>query len=162
MKISFKLAFSLKKERIFKMLSEGAELLTVGKNLGITIDLLTGEKAKICINNVLNLFTPFKIIGHVGIGSDSLKLPIGKWEFSYMEYLNKEQGYIFFEQNNKLQKETVIKIEDLRTLGKILEKSFGMEYFLTNKKMDFLIAVNWYVIEVVGTAEKRLEKLLKY
>ena len=25
-----------------------------------------------------------------------------------------------------------------------------MEYFLTNKNADFLIAVNWYVVEILG------------
>lgn len=65
----------------------------------------------------------------------------------------------FFEQNKVLNKKIVVKIEDLRLLGKILENSFGMEYFLTNEKMDFLIAVNWYVIEVSGTAKTKLKKL---
>lgn len=142
------------------MLSEAEELLSIGKELGIDIELLTEDEAKICINTVLRRFTPFKVTGHIGIGHDSLKLSINEWEFSYMENLCQEKGYIFFEQENNLYKKTVVKIDDLRKLGKILEKSFGMEYFLSNERLDFLIAVNWYVIEITGTAKKGFEKLL--
>lgn len=141
------------------MLLEAKELLAIGKELDIKIELLTDSEAEKYINKSLNVFTPFKVIGHLGIGHNSFNLPIDKWEFAYMEYLCEESGYIFFEQRNNLYKNTVVKIENLKLLGRILEKSFGMEYFLTNEKTDFLIAVNWYVIEVSGTAQKRLEKL---
>lgn len=142
------------------MISEAEELFTTGKKLDIKIELLTDSKAEKYINKSLNLFSPFKVTGHLGIGHNSIDLPIDKWEFSYMEHLDKEGGYIFFDQMKSMYKHTVVKIEDIRLLGKILENSFGMEYFLTNEKTDFLIAVNWYVIEVAGTAKKRLGKLL--
>lgn len=34
-----------------------------------------------------------------------------------------------------------------------MEESFGMEYFVSNKTSDYLLAVNWYVIEGVGIAK---------
>lgn len=138
------------------MISEAEELLTIGKELDIKIELLTDSKAEKYIDRSLKLFNPFKVTGHLGIGHDSFNLSIDKWEFSYMKHLDEESGYIFFDQKSNLYKHTVVKIENIRLLGEILEKSFGMEYFLTNEKTDFLIAVNWYVIEVSGTAKKRL------
>jgi len=40
-----------------------------------------------------------------------------------------------------------------------MKKSYGMEYFVSNKNADFLIAVNWYVIEVAGLAIGYLNEL---
>lgn len=141
------------------MVPEADELITIGKKLNIKIELLMDDEAEEHINRTLNIFKPYKITGHLGIGNSSFKLPIDKWEFSYMKYLCEECGYIFFEQESRLSKKTVVRIENIRLLGEILKKSFGMEYFLTNDKVDFLIAVNWYVIEVSGTAKDYLEKL---
>lgn len=31
-----------------------------------------------------------------------------------------------------------------------MEESFGIEYFLLNDSLSFLMSVNWYVIEVLG------------
>lgn len=39
-----------------------------------------------------------------------------------------------------------------KLIGDLMENSFGMEYFVSNEKLDFLIAVNWYAIEVAGSA----------
>lgn len=41
-----------------------------------------------------------------------------------------------------------------------MENSFGMEYFVSNEKTDFLIAVNWYVIQIAGSAINDLNKLI--
>lgn len=142
------------------MITQANELLDIGNALHIKVQLLTDEEGKEHIHKALDLWKPFKTTGHLGIGHDTIHLPIDMWEFSYMEYLCQESGYVFFEQTTDLYKKTVVKIQDIRALGKILEKEFGMEYFLTNEKMDFLIAVNWYTIEVCGAAKRRLEKLL--
>ena len=133
-----------------KMIAEAEEIITVGKKLNIKAELLADDEAESFIQRTLDLFTPFRTTGHLGIGHDYITLPIDKWEFSYMEYLSQESGYIFFSQNNRLSGRTVVKIENLQELGKILDESFGMEYFLTNKNADFLIAVNWYVVEISG------------
>lgn len=132
------------------MIAEADEIITVDKKLNIKAELLADDEAKSFIQRTLDLFTPFRTTGHLGIGHDSFTLPIDKWEVSYMEYLSQESGYIFFSQKNRLSGRTVVKIENLQELGKILEESFGMEYFLTNKNADLLIAVNWYVVEISG------------
>ena len=132
------------------MLAEAEELITVGKKLNIKAELLADDEAESCIQRTLDLFMPFRTTGHLGIGHDSFTLPIDKWEFSYMEYLSQESGYVFFSQKKRLSGRTVVRIDNLQELGKILEESFGMEYFLTNKNADFLIAVNWYVVEILG------------
>lgn len=131
-------------------MAEAEEIITVGKKLNIKAELLADDEAKSFIQRTLDLFTPFRTTGHLGIGHDSFTLPIDKWEVSYMEYLSQESGYIFFSQGSRLSGRTVVKIENLQELGKILDESFGMEYFLTNKNADFLIAVNWYVVEISG------------
>lgn len=143
------------------MIAEAEEIITISKKIGVKVELLADGEAKLFIQKALELFSPFKNTGHLGIGHDSFVIPITKWEYSYMDYLCQEKGYIFFPQRNLLSKKTVVRIEDLRMLGKILEESFGMEYFLTNRYMDFLIAVNWYAIEVTGTMEKT-EKLRQF
>lgn len=144
------------------IISEVEELLAVGEELGIDVELLNEKNAEDCIKALLNSFAPFKTTGHLGINNDSVKLPLDKWEYTYMEHLSKEVGYVFFEQSSNLSKKTVIKINDIRLLGKILEKSFGMEYFLTNEGKDFLIAVNWYVVEIAGDVKVKFKELLKY
>lgn len=54
----------------------------------------------------------------------------------------------------------MIKIKDVRLLGEVLEKSYGMEYFLTNRDKDFLISVNWYEIEGIGNVKEYFTKLI--
>ncbi len=138
--------------------AEANELLEVGKRLDIKVEVLPDNEAQTYISQILERFKPFKVTGHVGIGHDSFCLGIDAWEFSYMEYLPKGSGYIFFDQGRSMNQRTVVKIEDLRLLGRILEDSFGMEYFVANETADFLIAVNWYVVEISG-AEKALGRL---
>lgn len=132
---------------------EANELIEVGERLNIKIELLPDNEAKKYIDQVLERFRPFKVTGHIGIGHDSFCLGIDAWEFSYMEYLPKGSGYLFFDQGDSMSQRTVVKIEDLTRLGRILENSFGMEYFVANEAVDFLIAVNWYVVEISGAAK---------
>lgn len=143
-----------------KILPEALELISVGQELNIEIKLLEYEKAQENIDNVLQLFCPFKVNGHIGIGHDSVELPLERWEYSYMKCLPKEEGYIFFGQTSRLSKQTMTKIKDVRLLGEVLEKSYGMEYFLTNRDKDFLISVNWYAIEGIGSVKEYFTKLI--
>lgn len=50
-------------------------------------------------------------------------------------------------------------IEDVRFLCRILEESFGMEYFLVDEDFTYLIALNWYVIEGAGKAVNLLSNI---
>lgn len=61
--------------------------------------------------------------------------------------------YIFFDQENHNRSKVVV-IDDAKKLGQIMENSYGMEYFVSNEKADYLLAVNWYVIEGEGSAKQ--------
>lgn len=56
-----------------------------------------------------------------------------------------QAGY-FFEQDVS-NKNIVVVVDDVRDMSRLMEDSYGMEYFVSNEVGDFLIAVNWYVIE---------------
>lgn len=43
-------------------------------------------------------------------------------------------------------------VDDVRGVSRLMEGSYGMEYFVSNEGGDFLIAVNWYVIEYTDGA----------
>lgn len=60
-------------------------------------------------------------------------------------------GWIFFEQSVS-NKNVVVVVDDVGDISKLMEGSYGMEYFVSNEGGDFLIAVNWYVIEYTDGA----------
>jgi hypothetical protein len=134
------------------------ELAEVGKNLGIEVVILDEKDSKQYINRVIDIFTPFKITGHLSIGKETLTIPLEGNEFSYSKYLKSEPAYIFFDQESG-DRNTVVVVKDAKLVGELMENSYGMEYFVSNEKSDFLIAVNWYVIEVAGSAIESLNKL---
>lgn len=43
-----------------------------------------------------------------------------------------------------------MEIENVKMVGELFANSFGMEYFLSNKNLDYLVAVNWYTVECCG------------
>ena len=47
-------------------------------------------------------------------------------------------------------------MDNIQNICDIMSESFGMEYFLFNEQFDYLIAVNWYVIELTDGAKKYL------
>lgn len=79
-------------------------------------------------------------------------------EFSYSEYLESEPAYIFFDQEGR-DRNSVVVVKDTKLIGLLMENSYGMEYFVSNEKADFLIAVNWYVVEAAGSAVESLNEL---
>ena len=50
-------------------------------------------------------------------------------------------------------------VDNASKIGEIMNNCYGMEYFITNLAQNYLIAVNWYVIEVTGTAVELLKAL---
>lgn len=134
------------------------ELTQISSNLGIDIVILDENDSKQYIKTVIDIFKPYKITGHLSIGIETLTIPLEGNEFSYSKYLNSEPAYIFFDQESR-DRNTVVVVKDTKSVGYLMENSYGMEYFVSNEKMDFLIAVNWYVIEVAGTAIESLTKL---
>lgn len=53
----------------------------------------------------------------------------------------------------------VVKIKEGVRLCEILTDCYGMEYFVSNKSMDFIICVNWYVIECEGGVPAQIKSL---
>lgn len=134
------------------------ELLQASSNLGIDIVILDENDSKQFIKRIIDIYKPFKITGHLSIGEETLNIPLEENEYSYSKYLKSEPAYIFFDQESR-DKNTVVVVEDAKLIGKLMENSYGMEYFVSNEKSDFLIAVNWYVIEVAGSAKDPLTNL---
>ena len=119
------------------------------------LDLVASKKI---IREVEEKFSPEKLTGHVSIGHNSVSVPLDAYEFSYSQYLQSEPIYVFFDQLGDDQG-CVLILDEGRSLGKVLENAFGMEYFITNEKMDYLLAINWYVIEGSGSAVDWLGEL---
>ena len=134
------------------------ELTQVSRNLGIEILILDENDSKQYIKKVIDIFKPGKITGHLSIGREILTIPLEGNEFSYSKYLKSEPAYIFFDQEGR-DRNTVVVVNDAKLIGDLMKKSYGMEYFVSNKNADFLIAVNWYVIEVAGLAIGYLNEL---
>jgi hypothetical protein len=126
-------------------------ILEESNRLNIKAAVLDKTAALLYIKEVLSKFNVQKTTGHLAIYHNSESLPIEEFEFAYSEYLKKESGYIFFDQGG-LWRDVVIEIEDGSRICEILENCFGVEYFLSNYSKDYLIAVNWYVVEGAGTA----------
>lgn len=134
------------------------ELAKAGKLLDKKFSLMEQLDAIEYINSVIAKFNPEKTSGHLAINSEkSIRISTDLMEFEYSQYLDDEPVYLFFDQNSQ-ENNTVVKIHDGQSLSGILEECFGMEYFLSNEKITYLISVNWYTIEVVGTACLNLSK----
>jgi len=134
------------------------ELIQVSRDMGIEILVLNENDSKQYIKKVIDIYKPFKITGHLSIGMGTLTIPLEGNEFSYSKYLKSEPAYIFFDQEGP-DRNTVVVVNDAKLIGSLMENSYGMEYFVSNKDADFLIAVNWYVIEVAGLAIEFLNEL---
>jgi len=142
------------------VLAMAQELIAAGNRAKINVELLDANVSSKYIEQLLITFNPFKTTGHLGIVINSLTISLEENEFSFFEFLNSEPAYIFFDQDDPQGKSVVVKIEDAKVAGRVFEDSFGMEYFLSNEQMDYLVAVNWYVIEFAGTAKEKLAHLI--
>ncbi|MGB5970207.1 MAG: hypothetical protein WBG70_17970 [Spirulinaceae cyanobacterium] len=140
-------------------MSKANELVKAGRELQINCSLLEETEAYEYINSVKQKYNPRKTSAHLAIGGESISIPLEKYEFLYSEHLDSEPAYVFFDQEGDDRKKVVM-IEDGQKLCRVIENSFGIEYFVSNKQLDYLIAVNWYVIEGIGTAEKWLTRLI--
>lgn len=134
------------------------EIENACKKLNIDVEIISKETSMKLIEEIVEKYKPHKLSGHLAIYNDSISIPTSDYEFTFSTYLNKESIYIFFDQENH-EKNQVIRIEEGQRLHQIMEESYGMEYFLTNKKMSYLIAVNWYVIEGAGEATEWMKEL---
>jgi len=137
------------------------ELSEICKKNNVDFEVLDKDKSKLYIQDIFTKYDVLKKDGHLSIGIDIVSVPTEKYELSYFEILNAEPAYIFFDQQNYLKRNEVIRINNARQLGEILGECFGFEYFLSNELKSFLISVNWYAIEMTGDLKERLLSLEK-
>ncbi|OCA69172.1 hypothetical protein BBI01_17315 [Chryseobacterium artocarpi] len=113
------------------------------------------------MDQVFKTFKVLKKSGHLAINSsDAISIPAEKNEYTYSANLDSEPVYIFFDQENNDRNQVVL-IEDGRRMGAIMENSFGIEYFITNVNFNYLLAINWYSIEGVGSAVNWMKNLIE-
>lgn len=125
------------------------ELKDVAEKLGLQYEILTGEVASTIIEISFRKFEPFRRQGHLAIIHErSIKLKLSDHEYTFSERLENEPLLVFFEQTRE-NMNTIFKLYKGRCFSKILEECSALEYFLTNSNVDYLIAVNWYTIEIV-------------
>ena len=134
------------------------EILRASVFCGVEASPFAGEEAKTYIEGVNDKFSPFKTSGHLAIGHDSVCLPLEENEFSYQQRLDAEPAIVFFD-DHPWTAEKAIRIANVRNLGRVLEECSGIEYFMSDEAMSYLIAVNWYVIEGTGSVVERLKEI---
>lgn len=122
------------------------ELINACRELGIDAEELIPQDAKHFINQVIEKFRPRKLSSHLSIGDHAMRFPLDPYEFTYSGKLPKGPARIFFDQDNN-NRNRVVELKEGRKLCEALENAYGMEYFVSNPSLDFLISVNWYVIE---------------
>ncbi|MCC2522082.1 hypothetical protein [Vibrio coralliilyticus] len=128
------------------------EIIDACSQLGIDCRVLSIAEARAYISKTVEHFTPTKTSGHLSIDNDSISLSIEDYEYSYSSVLPHQRAYLFFDQKGK-DRNSVIEIGDSRAIGRIMENTFGMEYFVSNSNVDYLICVNWYAVEIKGSVE---------
>lgn len=146
--------------RVLHKLSKAKEILTVSQELKITTRLLPLSGGLNLVKKALERFKPFRVTGHLSIGHDESSIPTEENEFIFPEVLGTKPIYVFFDQEG-FDRDNVVAVFKPSELSLILKNSYGMEYFLTNKKCDFLISVNWYAIEATGSVKELLKTVLK-
>jgi hypothetical protein len=131
--------------------SIAAEMLRAAEEAGCACHLLATAEASLFISSVIARYRPEKIAGHLAISHDSVAIPLERYELTFSKSLPQQPAYLFFDQSGA-DKGAVVVLPDGRALCTVLEHAFGIEYFVTNNRQDYLIAVNWYVIEGAGAA----------
>ena len=134
------------------------EILNASKEVGITTKLIPANKAKELILSATDGFTVQKTSGHLAIQHNSISIPLEAHEFEYSNQLPDRPAYMFFDQER--EPNAVVWVESAQKICTIMENAFGMEYFVLDEKGEYLIAVNWYVIEAAGTAREFLSDLV--
>ncbi len=139
-------------------MSNISELENICNDLNISFHIINGDEANEIIAQVINLFNPEKITGHLSISNSNnkvFKISLEHNEFTYSKKLPEGKGYIFFDLESK-DKNNIFVLDNVQNTCDIMSESFGMEYFLCDEKFNYLIAVNWYVIELTNGAKEYL------
>jgi hypothetical protein len=133
-----------------------AEILKAAAELGVQCDTLDEGAARAHIDSIIDAFAPARTEGHLMIGHDSDDYPLEIAEWDYSLALPASPVLVFFDQSST-DRDQVIQLSDGPRLCEVLRRCFGMEYFATGIQRNYLIAVNWYVVEVTGIARAWLK-----
>ncbi|WP_394213386.1 hypothetical protein [Psychrobacter piscatorii] len=128
------------------------ELKSNADKIGLNYSIIKGVEAEKLISKIFKKFDPLRTSGHLAISDNSKVISLEENEFTYTLAIKKQKGYLFFDQEG-VDRNLVLEVENVQRVGELMEESFGIEYFLSNSDLSFLIAVNWYVIEVSGDCE---------
>lgn len=66
------------------------------------------------------------------------------------------QGLYFFFDLESKDRNNIFIFNNVQDICDVMSESFGMEYFLFDEYFNYLIVVNWYVIELTDGAKKYL------
>jgi hypothetical protein len=127
------------------------ELSRSAAELGFIACVLLDAEATLFIAAVVAKFQPEKLTGHLAIRRHAVAMPLEPHEFTLSRCLPQEAAYVLFDQAGQ-DRGRVIVLESGQAVCSVLENAFGMEYFVSDADHDYLIAVNWYVIEAAGAA----------
>ena len=93
-------------------------------------------------------FLPDILGPHPSIGKGSILAPTDDHEFRFTKKMLKVPCVIFFDDVP-----ASLQVADLSRVSDAMALCHGMEYFISNPSMSFLISVNWYQIELDGEAQ---------
>ncbi len=123
--------------------------MRVADRMSIKAALLSKEQGCKYILAALEKYKPWKTEGHLSIGEDANSLSTDDYEFSFSLSMESVPAFIFFEQNY-INECNVVVVDDAKNISSLMGNSHGMEYFISDESLSFLISVNWYVIEYTG------------
>ncbi|WP_225984728.1 hypothetical protein [Noviherbaspirillum aerium] len=139
-------------------LGAALEFIKAANLVGVRTEVLSREEGCKFIGATFRKFPPHKTTGHLSLRGEIITIPLEKYEYTYSEELNATPAYVFFDQSG-LDKNVVIRIGNAQKIGIVLKEAFGMEYFVSDENISYLIAVNWYAIEITGKAKELLASL---
>lgn len=123
--------------------------MRVADTMSIKAALLPKEQGCKYILEILEKYKPWKTEGHLSIGEGANRLSTDDYEYSFSLSMESVPAFIFFEQNYINECDVVV-VNDAKNISPLMENSHGMEYFISDESLSFLISVNWYSIEYVG------------
>lgn len=134
--------------------SGARELINSARQLGLDVELAEPGHAGEYIRKVLAKFKPFRVSGHLQIGGDAKSIPAEGNEYLLSKQFKDGIACVFFEQGT-LDKDNLVIFKRAKDVSVAIERSFGMEYFISDEAASYLIAVNSYGIEFTGDIEIR-------
>ncbi|MGL5891167.1 MAG: hypothetical protein ACRC3B_14860 [Bacteroidia bacterium] len=141
-------------------MNKAQQLVDSASELNYDCSILEGDDAKKIIDSIFLKFDPKIRANHLSIQSDeSMKLSTDKFELDLSNYFDESPVIVFFEQYME-NRNKIFVLSNGQQLSDVIGNTGGLEYFISNKEQDFLISVNWYSIEIIGSIKERLSKII--